>query len=118
MVAARRGRVLMFAAAGVDVQDGKTRAPIYFAAKAALTSIARSLAVEVAPSGVTVNVISPGIIRHPDSHAESQDRMAHRVPLGRAGAVGDVLGAVELLLSERGGYITGANITVDGGVSL
>lgn len=118
MVAARRGRVIFFSAAGADTDGAKTRAPIYFAAKAALVSLARSLAVEVAPSGVTVNVVSPGIIRHAVSHVVSQNRMESRVPLGRAGEVEDILGAVDLLLSEGGAYITGTNITIDGGLSL
>ncbi|MHC4512604.1 MAG: SDR family NAD(P)-dependent oxidoreductase [Planctomycetota bacterium] len=118
MVAARRGRVIFFAAAGVDDQTAKTRAPVYFAAKAALVSLARSLAKEVAPAGVTVNVISPGIIRHETSHHDSQDRMAPKVPAGRSGTVADVVGVVRLLLSAEGSYITGSNLTVDGGLSL
>lgn len=118
MQAAGLGRILFFAAGGVESQTASTRAPVYFAAKAALVAMARSLAVEVAPAGITVNVISPGIIHHPSSHRESQDRMQPRVPLGRAGTVEDVLGLVELLLDDRGSYITGTNLTVDGGLSL
>ncbi len=118
MVAAGTGRVLLFAAAGADHEGARTRAPLYFAAKSALCSLARSLAAEVAGSGVTVNVISPGLIRHPTSHQASQDRIAPRVPLGRAGEVADLLGTVDLLLSDRGAYITGANFTIDGGLSL
>ncbi len=118
MAEAGRGRVLWFAAAGVEDPAAKLRAPVYFAAKAALVSLARSLAAEVAGRGVTVNVISPGIIRHPDSHRESQDRMAPRVPLGRSGGVGDVIGAVRYLLSDQAAYVTGAVLTIDGGLSL
>ncbi|MEE2886550.1 MAG: SDR family oxidoreductase [Planctomycetota bacterium] len=118
MVERGRGRVVFFSAAGADADGAKTRAPLYFAAKAALVSLARSLSAEVASSGVTVNVVSPGIIRHPDSHKLSQDRMVPKVPLGRAGEVGDILGAVDLLLSDSGGYLTGANFTIDGGLSL
>ncbi len=117
MVAAQRGRVLFFSAAGADDGTAKTRAPVYFAAKAALCSLARSLAREVASSGVTVNVLSPGIIRHQDSHAASQDRIGPTVPLGREGTPRDLLGAVRLLLGEEGAYITGANLTIDGGLS-
>jgi NAD(P)-dependent dehydrogenase (short-subunit alcohol dehydrogenase family) len=118
MVRAGRGRVLLFAAAGADRQRAMTRAPVYFAAKAALLSMARSLAAEVANSGIAVNVLSPGIIRHTDSHRSSQDRMEPKVPLGRSGTVEDVLGLVRLLLSDEGSYITGANFTVDGGLSV
>jgi 3-oxoacyl-[acyl-carrier protein] reductase len=118
MVTAGRGRVIFFATAGVEDQTAKTRAPVYFAAKAALVSLARSLAKEVAPSGVCVNVISPGIIRHETSHHESQDRMESKVPVGRGGTVDDVIPVIRLLLSEEGSYITGSNLTVDGGLSL
>lgn len=118
MVASRRGRVILFSAAGADSGRAMTRAPVYFAFKAALVQMARSLAKEVAPSGVTVNVVSPGLIRHPDSHHESQARMLPRVPAGRFGTVGDVVGLVLWLLSEESGYVTGADLAVDGGLSL
>ncbi len=118
MCTARRGRVIFFSAAGAEDRTAKTRAPAYFAAKAGLTSLARSLAKEVAPHGVTVNVIAPGIIRHDHSHAASQDRMQSRVPLGRAGEVRDLLGAIDLLLSDAGSYVTGDVWTIDGGLSL
>ena len=118
MRTAGRGRVIFFAAGGVESQTASARAPIYFAAKAALVAMAKSLAIEVAPAGLTVNVISPGIIRHETSHKESQDRMESRVPLGRAGTPDDVIGLVRLLLSDEGSYVTGTNLTVDGGLSL
>jgi len=75
---------------------------LYFAAKAALLSMARSMAAEIGPSGVTVNCISPGLIGHASSHDQVQARLASRVPLGRLGTVEDVIPVVELLLSERG----------------
>ncbi len=118
MQAAGRGRVIFFAAGGVENQAAHTRAPVYFAVKSALVAMARSLAVEVAAAALTVNVISPGIIRHDTSHRESQERMESRVPLGRAGTPDDVIGLVRLLLSDKGSYITGANLTIDGGLSL
>lgn len=115
---AGRGRVVFFAVAGVEHGTAHVRSPIYYAAKAAVTSLARSLALEVASSGVTVNVVSPGVIRHPTSHAKSQVRVERDVPLGRGGSPEDVLGLVELLLSERGAYVTGDVWTVDGGLAL
>lgn len=116
MVEAGRGRVVLFAAAGADRQKAMLRAPVYFAAKAALIQLARSLALEVAESGVTVNVVSPGLIDHEHSHRESQARMLPRVPLGRVGAPADVVGMVRYLLSAEASYVTGQVLTVDGGL--
>lgn len=116
MVRAQRGRVVLCAAAGVDKDRAMLRAPVYFAAKAAVVQMARSLAVEVAPHHVTVNVVAPGLIHHPHSHQESQRRMQARVPVGRLGDVADVVGLVRYLLSDAATYVTGQVLTVDGGL--
>lgn len=118
MVEAGRGRVILFAAAGASQPRAMTRAPAYFAIKAALVSLARSLAAECARSRVTVNVVSPGLVMHEASHQESQRRMLPRVPLGRLGTVDDVVPLVQWLLSEQSAYVTGQDLTVDGGLQL
>jgi 3-oxoacyl-[acyl-carrier protein] reductase len=118
MCAAGRGRVVFFAASGTEQRVAQVRAPLYFAAKAALCSMARSLALEVAGAGVTVNVIQPGVIRHPTSHAASQDRVERQVPLGRPGRPEDLFGVLDLLLGPAGAYVTGEVWTVDGGLAL
>lgn len=118
MAAAGRGRVVLFGAAGAGGDRAMTRAPVYFAVKAALVQLARSLAAEVADRGVTVNVVSPGLIHHPDSHQASQARMLSRVPAGRLGTPADVVGLVRWLLSDAADYVTGQDLTIDGGLSL
>lgn len=116
LAAGRPGRVVLFAAAGVDKQQAMRRAPVYFAAKAALVQLGRSLAAEVAAAGITVNVVAPGLIHHPHSHQQSQARMLPRVPAGRLGTPDDVTGLVRYLLSPAAGYLTGQVLTVDGGL--
>lgn len=116
MVERGRGRVVLFATAGAGGSRALRHAPLYHAAKAALLAFARGLAHEVAPA-VTVNVVSPGLVAHAGSHAESQRRRTGDVPLRRTAAPADVVGIVDLLLSDAGAYCTGAEFTVDGGLT-
>lgn len=99
----------------------------YCAAKAALDMYSRTLAMEVAPSGVRVNVITPGPVVTPSSDelrkefVESMglppDAWLSYVPLGRLGLPNDVAEVVALLVSERGKWLTGVNYRVDGGMA-
>lgn len=92
----------------------------YAAAKAALTSLCQTLAMEWASDGIRVNVVSPGLIRTQMNVAVYRDPVlaAERdamIPLGRSGSVDDVAGVVAFLLGSDARFITGENIFVDGG---
>jgi 3-oxoacyl-[acyl-carrier protein] reductase len=93
------------------------------AAKAAVEALVRALAIELAPSGVTVNAVVPGFIRKdPGAHAaidpERLRRQLASVPLGRVGLPDEVAAAIAFLASPASGYITGQSLHVDGGLVM
>lgn len=93
----------------------------YTAAKNAQIGLARSWARELAPSGITVNMVAPGFVpveRHADVPDEVRNAYLASVPAGRMGTPGDIAHAVSFLASEGAGFITGQRIVVDGGRSL
>jgi NAD(P)-dependent dehydrogenase (short-subunit alcohol dehydrogenase family) len=95
----------------------------YAAAKAALNSYSRALAIDLAPSKIRVNVVSPGPTTTPGSREFSDamgappDLFAKEVPLGRYGSPEDIAEVVALLAADRGKWMTGGIINVDGGMS-
>lgn len=96
---------------------------VYSSTKAALTHMARSLAVQLAPYGVTVNSIAPGVILTDRNTVALQDEayqqaVLARIPLGDFGQPSDFAGLIRLLCTEEGRYITGQNLFVDGGMSI
>jgi NAD(P)-dependent dehydrogenase (short-subunit alcohol dehydrogenase family) len=94
----------------------------YGASKAGIIHLARTAALELAPYGIRVNVVSPTITDTPSVLAMVDDerRAASEaaIPLRRIGTGDDVAAAALLLLSTQGSFITGQNIVVDGGLSL
>lgn len=96
---------------------------VYSATKCAVESLVRNIAKQVAPYGVTVNNVAPGAILTPRNQGvfcdeEKRKAVEKLIPVGRFGVPEDVVGAVMLLCGEKGGYITGADIVVDGGIKL
>jgi 3-oxoacyl-[acyl-carrier protein] reductase len=83
-----------------------------------MTAMTKTLARDLAPSNVTVNAITPGVIdTNPDGLAEEKRREVERIiPLGRMGVPGDIAYATLFLASPMGSYITGATIDVNGGI--
>jgi NAD(P)-dependent dehydrogenase (short-subunit alcohol dehydrogenase family) len=98
------------------------RTGAYGAAKAALMSMTRTLAVENARYGVRVNAVAPGLIQTPRTSAsavgELFERNAELIPLGRCGRPEDIARAVRFLASPDSDYITGQILPVDGGASV
>ncbi|MEO5357552.1 MAG: 3-oxoacyl-ACP reductase FabG [Nitrospirae bacterium YQR-1] len=93
----------------------------YAASKGGVISFTKACAVELAPKGITVNAILPGMIET-DMSARVRKRAAEQIlnsiPAGRFGAPADVAGIVVFLASEAASYITGQVIAVDGGMSV
>jgi 3-oxoacyl-[acyl-carrier protein] reductase len=114
MIRARFGRVVNIASVvGPRANAGQAN---YAAAKAAIIGFTKTVAVEVARRGVTVNAVAPGLIAT-DMTAGIPDVLLERVPAQRAGAPEDVAAAVAFLASAEAGYITGSTLYVDGGLS-
>jgi len=96
----------------------------YCAAKAGLVGFAKSLAVEVARDGITVNAVSPGIIETEQSKSQASlgpeglSRIAQQIPVGYVGTPEDIAAIVTFLASDEARYLTGQNIVVDGGYTL
>ena len=93
----------------------------YVAAKGALNGLTKSIALEVATRGVTVNCISPGFIDTAMTAKltdEQKSKITERIPMGRMGSGEDISSLVIFLLSNEAGYITGQNIHVNGGLFL
>ena len=93
----------------------------YVAAKGALNGLTKSIALEVATRGITVNSISPGFIDTAMTAKLTDDqrsKITERIPMRRMGTGNDISSLVLFLLSNEAGYITGQNIHVNGGLFL
>jgi len=92
----------------------------YVAAKGGQVGWSRSMATELAPAGITVNMVAPGWIpveRHENDPQEMKDEYRAIIPAGRWGAPADVAGAVQYLVSEEASFVTGQTLCVNGGLT-
>ena len=113
MIRERFGRVINLASiVGPRANSGQAN---YAAAKAGLIGMTRTVAVEVARRGVTVNAIAPGLIET-DMTADLGGELLSAVPARRAGRPEEVAACARFLASEEAGYVTGSTLYVDGGL--
>lgn len=115
MMATRRGRII--AISSVTGLIGNRGQANYAAAKAGLHGAVKSLALEAAARGVTVNVIAPGVIQGRTAEREFTDETIKQlVPMKRAGTPEEVAALAGFLISAEAAYITGQVISVNGGM--
>ncbi|WP_283132920.1 3-oxoacyl-[acyl-carrier-protein] reductase [Rhizohabitans arisaemae] len=119
MMRMRKGRIILISS--VVAMLGSAGQTNYAASKAGMIGFGRSLARELGPRNVTVNVVTPGFVET-DMTAEldqaQQERILGHIPLGRYAKADEVARVVRFLTSDDAAYITGAVIPVDGGMGM
>ena len=115
MIGTRWGRIISISSvSGITGNRGQTN---YAAAKSGLHGATKSLSLELASRGITVNAIAPGIIESPmASTAFDRETINRLVPMKRAGTAEEVADLAAFLASDRAAYITGQVISINGGM--
>ena len=117
MIRAKAGRIV--AIGSVAALQGNPGNAAYAASKGALISYCRTLAMETAKRGVTVNVIAPGFIDTDmmAPYAAYRDNMEKQIPSGRFAKPEEIAGLAAFLMSAPAAYMTGAVLPIDGGLT-
>ena len=115
MVAAKWGRIINITSS--STQSGSVGQTHYVSSKGGLLGMTKALALEYAPTGITVNMVPPGFIDTPMLRASpvDVDAYAASMPMKRVGKPEDIAAACAFLASEEAGYITGQTISTNGG---
>jgi 3-oxoacyl-[acyl-carrier protein] reductase len=119
MMRARTGRIINISS--VIGQHGNAGQVNYSAAKAGLIGFTKAVAKELAPRGITCNAVCPGFIQTDMTDglpADLKEKLLANIPLKRLGTPEDIAGAVAFLASPHAGYLTGQEITIDGGLFI
>ena len=111
----RYGRIVSLGAVGAERALGQPEVAAYSAAKAAVIAFSRSLALEEARGGITVNVVSPGVFVDGEVPAPT---VVQRVPVGRAGTHDDIIRAALFFASPAADFVTGQVLSISGGEGL
>lgn len=117
MIRSKAGRIV--AMGSVAALQGNAGNSAYAASKGALMAYCRTLAIETAKRGVTVNVLAPGFINTDmmTPYASYRDTMEKQIPAGRFANPQDIAGLVAFLMSPPAAYITGTTLPIDGGLT-
>ncbi|MDX6623934.1 MAG: 2-hydroxycyclohexanecarboxyl-CoA dehydrogenase [Solirubrobacterales bacterium] len=116
-----RGQGRIVTVSSTAATDGLAGQAAYAASKAGLLGLVRTLALELAADGVTVNAVLPGMVETEKvaaMPAEVRERALAAIPAGRFATVGEIASVIAFLCSDTASYLTGASIPVDGGIGL
>jgi 3-oxoacyl-[acyl-carrier protein] reductase len=120
MVTRGSGRIVNMASVAAEIAHGDQTA--YSVSKAGIAAMTRNMAFDLAPFGICVNAIAPGTIATDFAldtlSEEARARRLQRIPLGRFGDTADVAAVAAFLASADAAYITGAVVTIDGGLAM
>lgn len=119
MISRQYGRIVNISS--INGQKGQFGQTNYSASKAGIHGFTKALAQEVARKGITVNTVSPGYV---ETHMimsipkDIQEKIIEQIPIGRFGKPIEIAHAVSFLASDQSGFITGSNLTINGGQYL